>query len=1150
MINTRPEDVVIKRGAHLGNLLLVEGVVIADKNQTARVRQAKKTNPWQGYEKLRKLVDEAKSLDATQRERLGTMLAAKKASFSSDKGELGRTNLVLHDIQTGASRPIKQPPRRVPPQHREKVDELVEDMLSQGVIEPSTSPWASPIVLVKKKDGSLRFCVDYRKLNAVTEKDAYPLPRIDDTISAFNGAQWFSTLDLTSGYWQVGMTEEAQKKAAFCLPGGLYQFKVLSFGLCNAPGTFERLMERVLAGLSWKSCLLYLDDIIVYSRTFEEHVSHLGEVLDRIQEAGMKLKPSKCQLFCPEVSFLGHIIGRDGVRTDPTKTEAIERWATPRNVTDVRSFLGLCGYYRKFVHKFSEIAAPLHELTKKRAVFEWELPQEDAFQTLKEKLVTAPILSYPRDHGRFVLDTDASDTGIGAVLSQEQDGHERVLMYLSRSLTKEERRYCVTRKELLAVVYSVQQCKQYLLGRRFLIRTDHGSLTWLTNFKEPQGQIARWIEILSPYDYSIQHRPGRSHQNADALSRDPCTQCGKVDWKQAKIDAWEGPVPARQGKSRGRPRKEMSAVPSGPTNQKRAMPVERPWTRSQVQKPQEPSAPDAVSAGSPGSDSAVPGPSKGKGGPFKNRVVVPSGKGKGIRPPPAAKTDSTPEEQTRPPRPRKQAAPRGRVAAPVEADRPVQQLGGWLIRHEPEEIQQELQAEPWYPTTRAFLRGEPLPHNFAEMSRDEKTLYGMRRQLEERDGLIYRRWRNKNRRVWKQLLVPKKFRRELFQLAHALPTGGHLGPRRVMGSLQRRYFWPGMLTDVKLWALACEECASRSPHLHRKAQMQKYRVGRPMERVAMDIMGPLPLTTRGNRYILVIGDYFSKWIEAYPMPNQEAKTVADKVTREFIVRYGAPLEIHSDQGRNFESAIMKDVCAILGIHKTRTTAFHPQSDGFIERFNRTLQQMLSLYINDKQTDWDQIVPLVLAAYRATPQETTGQSPNLLMMGREVMLPVDLAMGIPPGDEPKEVTEYGVQLRDDMEQVFEVVRKRAGRAMERQKRYYDRRKVNPKEQTYARGAMVWVAEKNRTPGKAPKLQRRWRGPAVVIKKYSDVTYLVREKGGRERVVHFDLLKPYMGERRPRWIVQAQREVESPHLEGTPTSTEVEDAPWSSASSDDE
>jgi hypothetical protein len=341
----------------------------------------------------------------------------------------------------------------------------------------------------------------------------------------------------------------------------------------------------------------------------------------------------------------------------------------------------------------------------------------------------------------------------------------------------------------------------------------------------------------------------------------------------------------------------------------------------------------------------------------------------------------------------------------------------------------------------------------------------------------------------------------------------------MLAKLKRRYFWPGMRTDIQQWVLSCDECASRSGYNLKKNKMKKYRVGAPMERVAMDVLGPLPRSTKGNHYILVIGDYFTKWIEAVCIPNQLATTVADVLVNQFIARYGVPLEIHTDQGRNFESEVQKEVCRMLGINKTRTTAFRPQSDGFIERFNRTLMQIVVLYTGPQQTDWDRVVPLAVAAYRATPQDTTGQSPNLLMLGREVTMPVDLLMGSPPGEEPTDVTEYGQQMRKQMEHIFQIVRIASGRAMNRQKKLYDRNKVDDR---HTPGAKVWLAVKNRTKGKCPKLERKWKGPLLVVERYSDVTYLVAEGPTKQKVIHFDRLKKYHGEKNPTWMKTLMKE----------------------------
>ena len=398
-------------------------------------------------------------------------------------------------------------------------------MEKAGIIERSTSPWASPVVLVKKKSGDWRFCLDYRLLNNTCYKDAYPLPRIDDCLDAVRGSSWFSTLDLASGYWQVSVHPDDREKTAFVTMQGLYQFKVMPFGLANAPATFERLMERVLAGLQWEICLVYLDDIMVFAQNFEEHMSRLSLVLDRVRQAGLKISPKKCDLFKKEVAFLGHIVGNEGISTDPKKIEAVSEWPRPKNATEVRSFLGLCSYYRKFVKGFADIAKSLHKLTGNDSEFHWTEDCEKAFTNLKERLTTAPILGFPLDETPFILDTDASGLAIGSVLSQLVEGQERVVAYYSRTLSDPERNYCVTQRELLAVVMSLKHFHHYLYGRPVVIRTDHGALKWLTNFKRPEGQLARWLEVVNTYNFTIQHRPGRQHNNADALSRRPCSGC-------------------------------------------------------------------------------------------------------------------------------------------------------------------------------------------------------------------------------------------------------------------------------------------------------------------------------------------------------------------------------------------------------------------------------------------------------------------------------------------------------------------------------------------------------------------------------------------------------------------------------------------------
>ena len=346
VLNPTPQDIVLYRDT---NAALLQPVALSPENEpiltTESVpckNQVHNISEPQLRPELSKLLDGISyPLDENERKAVELMLVRNQEAFQCEGETLGKTDRVLHDIKTTTDTPIKQRVRRPPIHQRVEEERSVAEMLKDGIIEPSESPWSSPVVLVRKKDGSTRFCIDYRKLNDISIKDSYPLPRIDDSLDALAGAKCFTTLDLASGYWQVGMTEEAKQKSAFVTTSGLFQFTRMPFGLCNAPSTFERLMEKVLAGLQWQICLVYLDDVIIYSRNTGEHVERLETILKRICEAGLKLKPSKCHLFCERVLYLGHQVSARGIETDPDKIRAVQEWGTPRHLTDVRSFLGL-----------------------------------------------------------------------------------------------------------------------------------------------------------------------------------------------------------------------------------------------------------------------------------------------------------------------------------------------------------------------------------------------------------------------------------------------------------------------------------------------------------------------------------------------------------------------------------------------------------------------------------------------------------------------------------------------------------------------------------------------------------------------------------------------------------------------------------------
>ncbi|KAJ9536105.1 hypothetical protein OSB04_un000715 [Centaurea solstitialis] len=418
------------------------------------------------------------------------------------------------DLTPGAA-PIARAPYRLAPTEMKEMMTQLQELSERGFIRPSSSPWGAPVLFVKKKDGSMRMCIDYRELNNRTVKNKYPLPRIDDLFDQLQGAGCFSKIDLRSGYHQVRVKEDDVPKTAFRTRYGHYEFLVMPFGLINAPTVFMDLMNRVCRPFLDKSVIVFIDDILVYSKDEVEHERHLREVLNVLRDEKLYAKFSKCEFWLHEVQFLSHVVSRDGIKVDPAKIEAMMSWKSPTNPSEIRSFLGLAGYYRRFIQDFSKIASSLTVLTKKNAKFLWTDKQEEAFQTLKKKLCQAPILSLPDGTEDFVVYSDASKMGLGCVLMQRG----KVISYASRQLKDHERNYPVHDLELAAVVFALKLWRHYLYGTKCTLYTDHKSLQHIFDQKELNMRQRRWLELLKDYDCDLLYHPGKANVVADALSR-------------------------------------------------------------------------------------------------------------------------------------------------------------------------------------------------------------------------------------------------------------------------------------------------------------------------------------------------------------------------------------------------------------------------------------------------------------------------------------------------------------------------------------------------------------------------------------------------------------------------------------------------------
>ena len=960
-------------------------------------------------------------LTASQIEKVQQLFQQYQDVFSEGEFDIGHTDTITHRIELTDEVPFKQRHRRIPPAMYQEVKDHLRKLLDHDIIRESNSPWASSIVLVRKKDGRLRFCIDYRLLNQRTVKDSYALPRIEEMLDVLAGAKYFSTLDLRSGYYQVDVAEDHKPRTAFTVgPLGFFECTRMPFGLTNAPATFQRLMERCMGELHMQECVTFIDDIMVFAKDFDQELERLGHCFQKLRLNGLKVNAKKCDFFKRKVRYCGHVVSEDGVETDPDKIAEIQAWNVPTNVTELRKFLGLAGYYRRFVDSFSRKAKPLTDLlggtpTKKRKKkktdqlrlspppWTWGPSQQKAFDTLKEALMSPPILVYPDYDEPFVLHTDASGDGLGAVLCQERDGLEGVVSYASRSLSHSEKNYPAHKMEFLALKWAVlEKYKDYLYGHDFVVVTDNNPLTYVLTSAKLDSAGHRWLADLASFNFSIKYRPGKSNADADALSRKPA-QCKDQDGES----------------DTGNEYCEISATSVGALCNASVCPwVEVMCLSAQVL--------DDMDIGSDFSEQQdVVDMRRAQHddpniGPFIQYV-------------------------TRNERPRISKVPHGPEAAKYlrEFDRLVVQRGV-LYRH-------------------------------------TQTEDG------ERD----------------QIVLPKKFRDRVLEGLH--DDVGHPGRDKTLSLVKERFFWPRMTTDIDDRIRSCERCVLRKGPTTVRAPLVNITTTQPMELVCIDYL-TLETSKGGYGNILVITDHFTRYAVAIPTKNQTARTTADTLFQGYFSHYGFPLKLHSDQGANFESRVIKELCLLVGTDKSRTTPYHAMGNGMVERFNRTLLNMLGTLDPSKKHDWKSHIAPLVHAYNATRHESTKQSPFFLMFGRHPRLPIDLIMGLPELQEKKSYTQYVKDLRNRLQDSYRRASLEADKAREHQKKNYDLR---------ARGSVVQPGDRVLVKVVA------FEGKHKIADKFEEHPYVVQEQpnpdvpvyvvrredgSGRERTLHRNLLLP--------------------------------------------
>lgn len=852
------------------------------------------------------------------------------------KGDrLSYTQGITHRIPTNPSTaPINQKNYRLPQVQKEIINQAIQELFRNNIVEHSNSPWNSPLLVVDKKpgpDGKKRYrvVIDYRKLNNQTIGDAYPLPRIDDILDQLNKSKIFSTLDLASGYHQVPIAESDKEKTAFSTPLGHLHFLRMPFGLKGAPATFQRLMDNTLAGLLGSDCFVYLDDIVVYSQNIQEHLQKLNRIFERISNAKLKLQPEKCNFFKKEIIYLGHKCTAKGCEPDPEKTSAIQNIQKPENIKQVQSFLGIANYYRRFIPNFSKTSLPLVKLTRKQVRFNWNQECEEAFNKLKQTLISNNVLAYPDFDKPFEISTDASNEALGAVLSQES----KPISFASKTLSSTETRYSTIEKELLGVVWGVKKFRCYVYGQHFTVFTDHKPLLGIHKMKDPSSRLLRLYLKLAEYSITLEYRPGKHNTIADGLSRLPLN---------------------------------INVI-----------------TRAQAKKYQN----------------------------SENRQSQ--------------------------------------------------------IKFTDPELE-------WQEIINFQNAEEENMENFKEQENDIDIFYNRTERENIRDT---------------------KTRKAILKLYHDHKLGGHQGSTKTYQRIKRQYRWPNMKKDIENYVKSCQVCQlNKSGKSTKMAMVLSMPANYPFEKIYLDVVGPLPVTEKGNKYILSIMDDLSRYMNCYPIPDQEADTISETFVTQVLGHHKTPKIVLTDQGRNFLSEIFKKTCNLFGIKKIQTTAYHPQTNGALERHHKTLADYLRTFSRSNPDKWDTLLPYAMYVHNNSPNASTRIAPNDCLFGYISRMPTKIRKN--PGMQYNFDCNYN-NMYHEIHKVWQWVQDNQEEYKKLTKIYYDKKIY---EQTFLPGNKVYV----RNEARKHKLAPLWTGPHEIVETKGKVTSIVRI-GKNVKAVHNNRLR---------------------------------------------
>ena len=1036
--NRSHRDITLGGRNPLGQLTLISSIVTADVEKVDTKQQATKAKNmrWSNHsanvsstsanedndkehkrqdktngEKERWFIEEFSKLKLdhltqNQREAVEEMLYQERDVFSKD-GEIGDAQELEMTINTTDEIPVQKIYNSIPRPLLEEVKMHVADLLNHGWITRSRSSYSSPCVIARKPCGGIRFCCDFRALNKKTIPDKHPLPRIQETLESLGGNTWFTVLDQSRAYYQGYVTPESRKKTAFVTPWGLYEWVRIPFGLQNAPATFQRFMESTLEEYRDRFAIPYLDDAIVYSDKFNDHVDHVGKTLSQLRKKGLKLNPRKCNFFQNQVKYLGRIVCKEGYKMDDSSIMAVQtlKDLKPQSIGDVRKLMGMLSYHRRHIQDFSKIAKPLTDLlavpkdacaSKKsgKIPVQWKTEHQGSLNKLIDLVTSQPLLAYPdyENGEEFFIHTDASAMGLGAILYQKQQGMDRAIAYASRTLLPAEKNYHSTRLEFLALKWAICEKFDKYLGYtdHFTSYTDNNPLLYILNSSKLNANGQRWASELSEFNFTIKYRAGVVNKDADCLSRLPLDIEKYSDLCKEEITV-----------------DQFNAIMAGVSVQKSN---DETWVAAIKACNEKAEAEEIGSA---------------------DRVQVLN----------------------------------------MQWDDPVISL---------------------------FLANTSHTTAVEKLTAHQKEVYNLLKREQNKlrvddDGVLIR----KAGKI-EQVVLPESLKEDIMTELHN--EMGHVGLEKVFQLARERVYWPRMHSEIEAYIQKCGCKLQKKPPRNIQAPLQEITTSAPMELVAIDFVH-LEKSSGGHKYILVIVDHFTRFAQAYATRNKSSATAAKHLYGDFVLRFGVPTRILHDQGREFENSLFKDLNKLCEITRSRTTPYHPQTNGSCERMNRTLLSMLRTLPETQKTQWHKMVNKMIFAYNATRHDTTQFSPYYLMFGRRAKIPIDNIIG-----KKAETTtnRYANEFKEEMEEAYRIAERNVSKRKNQDKM---RRNSGPVLGALVVGDRVLV--KNVETGGPGKLRSYWEQRVYIIEKVNGVVYTISDEGNtrrRWRVVHRNMLMP--------------------------------------------